>query len=94
MNDWVNGRRAQSGGGGGRGGSRSDLQLALHCTATEERWKVQVHTILYHNDNNTRLAQSWMVPSSDGGRVNWKVVSRGAYIWKRTQKGEGKNLVK
>lgn len=34
---------------------------SLHCTATEERWKVQVHTILYHNDNNNEAAQSWMV---------------------------------
>lgn len=75
-NDWMNGRRAQS---GGRGGSRSDLQLALHCTATEERWKVQVHTIPYHNDNN-EIAQSLMVQVQMEGGVNWKVVSRGAYM--------------
>lgn len=58
----MNGRRAQS---GGRGGSRSDLQLALHCT--EERWKLQVHTILYHNDNN-ETGPELDGPSSDGGR--------------------------
>lgn len=75
MNGWMNGMRAQS----GRGGSRSDLQLALHCTATEERWKVQVHTIPYHNDNN-ETGPELEGPSSDGGRVNWKVVSRGAYM--------------
>lgn len=53
------------------------LQLALHCT--EERWKVQVHTILYHNDNN-KTAQSWIVQVQMEGEVNWKVVSPGAYM--------------
>lgn len=55
---------------------------SLHCTAlhcTEERWKVQVHTILYHNDNN-ETAQSW-----DGPKFRWRAgeleggITRGIY---------------
>lgn len=75
----MNGRRAQS--GGGRGGSRSDLQLALHCTATEERWKVQVHTILYHTiTTKQRDWPEWDGPSSDGGRGELEGgITRGIY---------------
>lgn len=51
---------------------------SLHCT--EERWKVQVHTILCHNDNNNDTAPSWMVQVQMEGGVNWNVVSRGVYM--------------
>lgn len=65
----------------GRGGSRSDLQLALHCTALRKggRYRyISYHTIT--TTKNTRLAQSWIVQVQMEGGVNWKVVSRGAYM--------------
>lgn len=56
------------------------LQLALHCTALRKGGSyLQVHTIPYHNDNN-ETGPSWIVQVQMEGGVNWKVVSRGAYM--------------
>lgn len=55
---------------------------SLHCTALQLRKGgsyLQVHTIPYHNDNN-ETGPSWMVQVQMEGGVNWKVVSRGAYM--------------
>lgn len=65
---------------------------SLHCTATEEKWKVQVHTIPYYNDNN-ETGPELDSPSSDGGRGELEGGYHEGHTWKRTQKGERKNLV-